>query len=593
MRHLDAAARTRPAPPSCNAWLLRAALALSMAVLAACGGGDDGGDGTLVQGPGTGPGTGSGTGSAAIAVDASPLRATPSADTARTFTQLVPLAGGTLSATGADGAVYTLTVPANALNEPTEISLTPLASLAVEGLASDAAYGVQLGPDGAQFSNYVTLAITPPPGASVPVERQLPIGWSGTDNTVALAALDPAAREVRLKLLHFSGYALLLARQGTNATLEPARHRLGGDAEARLQSLTAERLLQERQRQLLGQTPAELNLDDIFAAYDEEVLKPRIAAAGSNCAAGRLAIQTVLGRSRQRQLLGYPDDTYSQSALYGDLMAQATAACTREEYALCRDEHIITRMLPYYLGLSRQAQLLGLAGSPGVADPVWLQDAEAATAKCLNFELQIDSQMVLNEGSDVDAHTVRESISTRLPLPFNLGIAFFESGGSYVAVSPDAAPVNTMGYAVAYPHTCASVNSTTPLGLTARGSLGFTARQGGVAQRAQVEDFYLTPAFAPTGFAGSSYSVTLSTPRNPTGCENPATHTEYENWFTSAYPTWLNPFADPTLALAIRQWTIVGGDVMATKEFTTRSEADASENVTVTTQLVLFHKPAP
>lgn len=597
MRHLDAAARTRPAPLSCNAWLLRAALALSMAVLAACGGGDDGGDGTLVQGPGTGPGTGagtgSGTGSAAIAVDASPLRATPSADTARTFTQLVPLAGGTLSATGADGAVYTLTVPANALNEPTEISLTPLASLAVEGLASDAAYGVQLGPDGAQFSNYVTLAITPPPGASVPVERQLPIGWSGTDNTVALAALDPAAREVRLKLLHFSGYALLLARQGTNATLEPARHRLGGDAEARLQSLTAERLLQERQRQLLGQTPAELNLDDIFAAYDEEVLKPRIAAAGSNCAAGRLAIQTVLGRSRQRQLLGYPDDTYSQSALYGDLMAQATAACTREEYALCRDEHIITRMLPYYLGLSRQAQLLGLAGSPGVADPVWLQDAEAATAKCLNFELQIDSQMVLNEGSDVDAHTVRESISTRLPLPFNLGIAFFESGGSYVAVSPDAAPVNTMGYAVAYPHTCASVNSTTPLGLTARGSLGFTARQGGVAQRAQVEDFYLTPAFAPTGFAGSSYSVTLSTPRNPTGCENPATHTEYENWFTSAYPTWLNPFADPTLALAIRQWTIVGGDVMATKEFTTRSEADASENVTVTTQLVLFHKPAP
>nr|WP_145549517.1 DUF4402 domain-containing protein [Variovorax boronicumulans] len=594
MRHPAAAARTRPAPLPRNAGLLRAALALSMAVLTACGGGDDG---TPVQGPGTGPGpgvgTGSGTGSAAIAVDASPLRAVLSADTSRTATQRVPLAGGTLSATGADGAVYTLTVPADALDEPTEISLTPLASLAVDGLASDAAYGVQLGPDGARFSNYVTLAITPPPGASVAVERQLPIGWSGADDTVALAALDPAAREVQLKLLHFSGYALLLARQGTNATLEPARHRLGSDAEARLQSLTAERLLQERQRQLLGQTPAQLNLDDIFAAYDEEVLKPRIAAAGSSCAAGRLAIQTVLGRSRQRQLLGYADDAYSQSALYGDLMAQATAACTREEYALCRDEHIITRMLPYYLGLSRQAQLLGLAGSPGVADPAWLQDAEAATAKCLNFELQIDSQMVLNEGSDVDAHTVRESISTRLPLPFNLGIAFFESGGSYVAVSPDAAPVNTSGYSVAYPHTCASVHSTTPLGLTARGSLGFTARQGGVAQRAQVEDFYLTPAFAPTGFAGSSYNVTLSTPRNPTGCENPATHTEYENWFTSAYPTWLNPFADPTLALAIRQWTIIGGDVMATKEFTTRSEADASENVTVTTQLVLFHKPAP
>ncbi|KQP02220.1 DUF4402 domain-containing protein [Pseudorhodoferax sp. Leaf265] len=574
-------------------WLRRATLGLAVAVLVACGGGgDDADDGSSAEGPGTGPGTGTGTGSAAIAVDASPLRATLTADSARTVTQTVPLGGGTLSAIGADGAVYTLTVPNNALTEPTEISLTPLSNLAVDGLASDAAYGVQLGPEGAQFSNYVTLTITPPPGASVPLERQLPIGWSGTDNTVALAALDPNTREANLKLLHFSGYALLLARQGTNATLEPARHRLGGDAEARLQSLTAERLLQERQRQLLGQTQAQANLDDIFAAYDEEVLKPRIAAAGSSCAAGRLAIQTVLGRSRQRQLLGYPDDAYSQSALYGDIMVQTTAACTREEYALCRDEHIITRMLPYYLGLTRQAQLLGLAGSPGVADPVWLQDAEAATAKCLNFELQIDSQMVLNEGADVDAHTVRENVSARVLLPFNLGIAFYESGGSYVATSPAAVPLTSSGYSVAYPHTCASVNSTAPADATVWGALGFTARQGGVAQRAEVADFYLTPAVAPTGL-GSGYSVTLRSPRNPSGCDQPSTSTDYESWVTAGYPTWIEPFADPTLAMAIRNWRIVGGDVMATKEFTTRSDPDASENVTVNTQLVLFHKPAP
>lgn len=38
-------------------------------------------------------------------------------------------------------------------------------------------------------------------------------------------------------------------------------------------------------------------------AYDDEMLKPRIAAAGSSCTASRLAAQTVLGRSWQRQLL--------------------------------------------------------------------------------------------------------------------------------------------------------------------------------------------------------------------------------------------------------------------------------------------------
>ena len=576
-----------------TALLSHALIGLAAITLTACGGGDDGGEAPVTQqpGPGTGGGTGTGTG---LAVDANPLRATVVPDTARTVTQTVPLTGGTLSVTGADGAVYTLTVPADALLEPTAISITPLTSLAVAGLAADAAYGVQLGPDGAQFSNFVTLTIAPPPGTNAPIDRQIPIGWSGTQNTVSLAALDTSAREVHLKLLHFSGYALLLARQGTNATLEPARHRLGGDAEARIASAAAERLVQERQRQLAGQPPTAVDsvLGDLFKQYDEQVLKPRIAAAGSSCAAGRLATQTLLGRERQRQLMGMPDDAYSDSAVFDTVLGQASDACTREEYALCRDEHIITRMLPYYLGLSRQAQLMGLA-SETVAAPAWLQNAEAATANCLNFELQMDSRMVLSTGADVDQHTVTETVSARLPLPFNLGIAFFASGGSYVAVNADTAPLNSLAYNVAYPHTCATVNSTAPVTAGLMGMLGFMAREGGVAQRAEVQDFYLTLPVVPNGL-GSNYSVTLSSPRDPSGCERPSTSSQYENWVTYGYPTWLNPFADPTLGMAIRNWTVnQGRDILATKEFTTRSDPGDQDEVTVTTNLVLFHKPAP
>lgn len=282
----------------------------------------------------------------------------------------------------------------------------------------------------------------------------------------------------------------------------------------------------------------------------------------------------------------------SDAATFGTVLDQASDACTREEYALCRDQHIITRMLPYYLGLSRQAQLLGLAGSASTPDPAWLQNAEAATANCLNFELQVDSQMVLSTGADVDAHTVRENVSARVPMPFNLGIAFFASGGSYVSGTTGPAPLNSVRYEVAYPHVCASVNSTAPVNAGVMGMLGFSARTGGVAQRAEVQDFYLTLPVVPNGL-GSSYSVTLSSPRAPSGCDQPATATLPENWVNYAYPTWLNPFADPTLGMAIRDWRIVGGDVMATKEFTTRSEANATEDVTVSTQMVLFHKPAP
>lgn len=61
------------------------------------------------------------------------------------------------------------------------------------------------------------------------------------------------------------------------------------------------------------------------------------------------------------------------------------AACNREEYELCRDNHIITRMLPYYLGVSRQAELLGIDAT--TLAPVWQQDTKAAVDKCLNFKL--------------------------------------------------------------------------------------------------------------------------------------------------------------------------------------------------------------
>lgn len=564
--------------------------------LAGCGGGGDGdgsaaGEGSGGSAGGAGGGGASG-GSGTLVVDASPLRAAVQLDTARAATQTLPIDGGTLAATGADGTVYTLTVPGDALLEPTTITMTPLASVAVAGLATSAGYGVQLEPAGATFSNYLTLTVTPPPGASAPADRQIPIGWSGEHNTVSLVAMDQASGEARLKLLHFSGYALLLATQGTNATLEPARHRLGGDEEARLTSVAAERLLQERQRQLRGlpATPTDQMLDDLFKAFDEKVLKPRIAAAGSSCAAGRLAIQTVLGRSRQRQLLGYPDDDYSHSALYGDIMASATAACTKEEYALCRDEHIITRMLPYYLGVARQAALLGLSTADPAGDPAWLREAEAAVSNCLNFELQFDSDLEKTDGDAVTRHTTREHVSARLPLPFNMGTALYGAGGFYAATTPAPAPLVSSGYATSYPHTCASVAGVTGVDARMLGMLGFEPEAGGVAQRAKVKDFYFTPGAVPNGF-GSQYMLTTRTPRQ-SGCEDPATYAFPENWVIDGYPVILDQHADPTLGAAIRNWQIVGGDILATKDFSARLAED-QKTVTVQTRLVLFHKPAP
>ena len=529
-----------------------------------------------------------------LAVASNPLTVQPVTDAARSTTLTLPVAGGTLNATGADGAVYSLFIPADALLQATTITMTPLTRIDGLDLATDAAYGVQLSPEGARFQNFVTLTITPPAGANAPVEKQLPIGWSGAKNVVSVATIDKTSRVVKLKLLHFSGYALLLATKGMNATMEPARHRFGGDAEARIQSVAAERLMRERQSQLLGgdAQPIDAALGDLIKQYEEEVVKPRIAAARSSCAAGRLAQQTVLGHSRQKQLLGYPDDGGAETALIGKVMQDASAACTEEEYSLCRDNHIITRIFPYYLGVSRQAALLGTTPTGTASDPIWVRDALAAVEKCLNFELQVNSRLDWSVTGGVDAHTVVEVVESRLKLPFNLGTAIFGNGELYVAGSRSADALISRSYDVNYPHHCAQVSNVQRIGAGMMGVLGFTPEEGSLVNRAKVKDFYLTPAVSPNGL-GSGYTLATRGENSGGGCEgSPHISQEHDNWFTGGFTTWGDAFADPELGIAIRGWTIVAGDIMATKDFTTQGSS-GSDNAVVKTSMILFHKPTP
>ena len=126
-------------------------------------------------------------------------------------------------------------------------------------------------------------------------------------------------------------------------------------------------------------------LDYLLTQFREHVLKPRIAAAGESCAAGRLAIETVLSYGRQRQLLGMEEDSLQETV---DLMPTVARVCLKEEYELCRDEHIVHRMIPAILSVERQRQLLGVT-SPEM-DQV-MAEAEDLAVKCLRFELEFKS----------------------------------------------------------------------------------------------------------------------------------------------------------------------------------------------------------
>src|SRR5437016_2009958 len=82
-------------------------------------------------------------------------------DEARAATRTLPLEGGTLSATGADGTAYSLTIPPGALLLETMITMTPIVSVSGGDMPGGSVLGVDLKPSGLRLYEFADLSIVP------------------------------------------------------------------------------------------------------------------------------------------------------------------------------------------------------------------------------------------------------------------------------------------------------------------------------------------------------------------------------------------------------------------------------------------------
>ena len=124
-----------------------------------------------------------------IPTDPIQIAVTPDASSA--VETVVPVDGGTLTATGADGTVYQLAIPPNALEFDTRITLTPLT--AVNGLpfGGGQTFAVQIAPEGLFLDETAVLTITPP--QPIPVQQQILFGYRGDGENLILALPGAAA----------------------------------------------------------------------------------------------------------------------------------------------------------------------------------------------------------------------------------------------------------------------------------------------------------------------------------------------------------------------------------------------------------------
>src|SRR5580765_5804812 len=179
-----------------------------------------------------------------------PLNVTVQLDKKQTASKLVPRTGGSVSLTAADGSKFTLDVPAEAFDADTMITMTAVESIAGAPLDGNTPTAVQLEPSGLFFKEMATLTIAP--ARDVPLKQQVIFSYEGDGNDYHLALVDPKSKDIKIKLMRFSG-----AGVGSAADSAWAANLMiqASEAQNRIAQKIGEYLQAERREELLGVDP--------------------------------------------------------------------------------------------------------------------------------------------------------------------------------------------------------------------------------------------------------------------------------------------------------------------------------------------------
>jgi hypothetical protein len=148
--------------------------------------------------------------------EANPISVSVTTDASRLVTATIPIEGGVISATAANGTHFTLTIPADALLSDEEIMMTPLDNVSGIPLSAGLVAGVQLAPDGLRFIRPATLTIEAAPAVEAGLQA-IGFGYQQSGDEFHLRPITASDNRFTLELMHFSGYGVTA---GTEAEIE-------------------------------------------------------------------------------------------------------------------------------------------------------------------------------------------------------------------------------------------------------------------------------------------------------------------------------------------------------------------------------------
>jgi hypothetical protein len=220
---------------------------------------------------------------------------TTTADQSRGVTETIGSAGGTLTTTAANGTVFTLTLPRNALAGDEMVSMTPLLTLTGGGLRLAA--GVQLGPEGLHLLKPGTLGITP--AKPTPKNQQVAFGFQTGGKQFGLVPL-AAQNAIQIPLISLDGVGLGRANGGQ---LSGRVSHPPSDPESAFLTQLAAASYQIRRHH--SAAAAHQEILGTLAGYYQSFVKTALTAPGSSITAWARAVTRSAGWQNAVQVLGY------------------------------------------------------------------------------------------------------------------------------------------------------------------------------------------------------------------------------------------------------------------------------------------------
>lgn len=244
---------------------------------------------------------------------ANPVNVTVELDEAHSQSGMFSMNGSVMSLTASDGTVFTLEIPPGALEADTAITMTVVKSMAGAPLSGDI-FAVQLEPSGLLLDEIATLTIQP--AQEIPVKEQIIFGYEGTGMDYHLAIVDPKSKEIKIKLMGFSGAGV---GRGGDAEWAASLKGMAENSRTRFVNKFGEVTQTERQKQLLGESDDNSasefgkTLESLLDQFYDQVLLKEMAAAELDCRYAKKALHDLIFVERNRQLLGISTDDGSKT----------------------------------------------------------------------------------------------------------------------------------------------------------------------------------------------------------------------------------------------------------------------------------------